>query len=292
MEEHRIVFPQELESHPERPIIHFNAVNRTNNEKVNIFLPSPQGITFNDGADYSSIDLGVVGGSINEIAQAETFGEAKKQIKSIQGGQVLDILLSKGPQAEMARFARKTVVNPNTNTTFTNNRIRTFNFNFKMVASSEKESKTIRNIHTAFRRYTYAASKADGNNLTLSFPPVWNIRFVDFKAPDADNPYIPKIKECYLTQVEAVFNADSNIFYNDQAPLSVTVSLTFQETRTLTRKDIENLEKEQMGDFSGLDKNGLPSLEFPNIQKKFDKTKDRLSEGFGSIKNKVIKKIF
>ena len=263
MSTEQLVFPDELRSHTKTPSIVFMAVDGRTNENVNIALPCPPSISFNDAAEFSTIDLGVIGGVVGEAIKSGNLSG----VKSIKASQVLDIIASKTPVAQLASFAKKTIINPNTNATFTGNRLRTFGFNFKLIAGSQKESIEIRNIHTAFRRFTYAQRVMSPNGATLSFPPKWHIKFVDFDSPTNENQYIPKIHECYLTQVESTFNSDANVFYSDSAPLQVDITLQFQETRVLTRHDIEKMRMEQVGNF-GLDDKGKPFFDFPNPIKK------------------------
>lgn len=252
-----LVFPLEVRGQPERPCVKFTAYDRSNGaaELHHIFLPSPPSLSFNDGADFSTLDLGSLGAVGASILQ----GEGLKGVSSIKAGQVMDIALANTANAELVSFGRKTVVNPNTNTTFKSNRLRTFGFNFKMVARSRDESSVIRAIHNKFRKFTYASQRGDSSNLTLDFPPVWTIRFLDFKSPTGENKFIPRIYSCYLTQVESTFNSSANIYFNDSAPLEVDVSLTFQETRALTRNDITNMENDLLEN-RGIDENGKPTV--------------------------------
>lgn len=251
-----IVFPLEIRSQPDRPCIKFTAYNRSDGaaELHHIFLPSPPSLSFSDAADYTTIDLGAKAGLVSAIQ-----GEGLSGVSSIKASQVLDVVATKLPGAEITAFARKTVVNPNTNTSFASNKLRNFGFNFKLIARSKDESTVIRAIHQKFRRFTYASQKGDASNLTLDFPPVWTIRFLDFESETGENKFIPRIYSCYLTQCEATFNSDANIYFNDSAPLSVDISLQFQETRSLTRKDIENMDNDQAGN-RGINEKGNPTV--------------------------------
>jgi len=251
-----IVFPLEIRSQADRPCIKFTAYNRSDGaaELHHIFLPSPPSLSFSDAADYTTIDLGAKAGLVSAIQ-----GEGLSGVSSIKASQVLDVVATKLPGAEITAFARKTVVNPNTNTSFASNKLRNFGFNFKLIARSKDESTVIRAIHQKFRRFTYASRSGDASNLTLDFPPVWTIRFLDFESETGENKFIPRIYSCYLTQCEATFNSDANIYFNDSAPLSVDISLQFQETRSLTRKDIENMDNDQAGN-RGINEKGNPTV--------------------------------
>lgn len=272
----RIVFPDQLRSHPKTPVIMFYAKDPKSNEVASITLPCPPAISFADAAEFSTLDLGLIG-SGGEMLK----GGLGAAMKSIKAGQVLDVINKRTINSQLVAFGRKSIVNPNTNATFTGNRLRSFGFNFKLVASSQKESAIIRNIHTAFRRFTYGRDTVSENKLTIAFPPKWDIKFVDFESPTGENQYIPKIHECYLTQVESAFNSDANVFYSDSAPLQVDITLQFQETRILTRGDIEELKEQQLGG-SGGDDNPFGKFSNP-LGKIKSKVKSSVIEGVKNI---------
>lgn len=249
----RFIFPSEIEGQTERPCIKFEAHERGGGGKI-IVLPSPPSIAFNDSADFNTIELGAIGGEIGKAIQSGSLEGAK----SIKGSQILDMIAQSTPAAELSSFARGVVKNPNTNVAFTGNKIRTFGFNFKLVAQTAKESEKIKDVHTTFREYTYATSGSNASNITLKFPPVWTIKFLDLGQQTGENKYIPRIYSCYLTQVESTFNSDANLFFNDSAPLQVDISLQFQETRLLTREDLVKMEADKLG-HRGI-RDGEPSL--------------------------------
>ena len=277
----QIVFPDQLRSHPKTPVIMFYAKDPITNDDVRISLPCPPAISFADGAEFNTLDLGFIKGDLGKDFMSGNLAGAAERAKSITAGQILDIISKQTPKAEVIAFARKNIVNPNTNTTFVGNRLRSFGFNFKLIASSQKESAIIRNIHASFRRFTYAKKTVDANDFTLAFPPTWSIKFMDFGSGAFENQYIPKIYECYLTQVESTFNSDANIFYSDSAPLQVDITLQFQETRVLTRSDIEELKEQQLGG-SGGDDNPFGKFSNP-LGKIKSKVKSSVIEGVKNI---------
>jgi hypothetical protein len=136
-----------------------------------------------------------------------------------------------------------------------------------MIAKSQKEADEIRKIHNKFRAFTYADSKNNAQNLTLSYPPVWTIKFLD--GNKNENRYIPKIYSCYCTALDSTYNATANLFHEDGAPIEVDVVITFQETRALTRTDINDMEAGLNGD-RGVDDNGNPSMQKPQPQQSIE----------------------
>lgn len=264
---HRIaVFPKELrESNGDYPFngnypfVEFSAIIRNSSQSKQIesvFLPMPEGLVFASTGTYSSVDLGILGiGGIVDLASAVGDADTKKGMDALSNignniktaAKSLNIaaaatiaaytLPALEPYKDKINFALKQIVSPNTNTTFTGNVTRNFNFSFKLVGRFEDDSKEIRRIHNFFNKYTYAAG-GGLSNLILSYPPLWHIKFY---ANGKENAYIPKIFESYLTNFTAAFNSDSNIYRPDGAPISVDINLMFQESRMLTRDDITDL---------------------------------------------------
>jgi hypothetical protein len=243
-----------LEYNQSRPFMHFG----TRKADVNIYLPIPEGLSFADGAEFSSVNLGVIGNAVSEFVESireEGIIDAGK--KAIQGeftpkgskiGQIaLSQFLSQSELGQAALFANKRILNPNTNTTFTGVTLRNFSFTFKLVGRSPEDSQRIRDIHETFRFYAYPESDGSDNNIVLNYPEIWTIKFFD-TATDAkssgggnrgvkENEFIPKIYESYLTGMTTNLNSSSSMFRRDGAPVEVDFTLNFQETRTLIRED-------------------------------------------------------
>ena len=258
-----LMYPLELRSQEDRPCIEFTAFDTSSGSVVQktIWFPCPSGIAISDSASYNTIQLGALGGAAGDIVNSAKQGAAggegvlgtiaggvggAKDAVVRQSGGIAETAANVGSMAAGAvgqgdkyNFLRKKIMNPNTNTSFDGNPIRTFSFGFKMVARSQQEAKVMQRICSLFQRYTYADSNGNKQNLTLRYPPVWRIRFLN--GQKNENEYIPKIYSCYLTGVNATYNSTSATFHADGSPLEVDVAITYQETRALTRHDIETL---------------------------------------------------
>tara|TARA_R110000823_G_C15908061_1_gene497483 strand:- start:590 stop:1591 length:1002 start_codon:yes stop_codon:yes gene_type:complete len=251
-----LIYPLDLDFANGYHGISFRVDDRDNMFSRSIYFPCPPNISFNDSATYSTIDLNTIGNIIkNEVDSGasnrdlatitagvlKSGGEAVRNLKTAEIAKAVGSSLPIIPESirGTSRVLGRRIFNPNTNTTFTGNSIRSFIFSFKMVASSAEESRRVNDIHRLFRKYVYADSDPTTQNLILRFPPKWHIRFPDRNG--SDNTFIPRIYECYLVSVETNFNSTTNAFHADGAPLEVDMSLTYQETRVLTRADIENM---------------------------------------------------
>jgi len=253
-----LIYPLDLDFANGYHGISFTVEDNDNKFYQSVFFPCPPNIAFNDSATYSTIDLNTIGNIVkNEVDSGasnrdlasitasvlKSGGEAVQNLKAAEIAKAVGSSLPIVPESVRGttQVLGRRIFNPNTNTTFTGNSIRSFTFSFKMVASSAEESRRVNEIHRLFRKYVYADSDPTTQNLILRFPPKWHINFLDRHG--ADNTFIPGIYECYLVSVETNFNSTTNAFHADGAPLEVDMSLTYQESRVLTRTDIDDMAK-------------------------------------------------
>lgn len=205
----------------------------------NVYLPMPSSVAVNDGGNYSTIDLGITGslleegikGVPNQIKQFVS-GVANAKVKSIVSGLASGGEL--GAAAQRATFlqSNKKIVNPNSNTTFTSNSLRTFSFTWVLVPRTPGEAGAIKSIVDTFRKNVYARATVSNSNLILDYPPIWKIEFLR-------TSYYPKIFDLYLTNVKSTLNASGFAHYTDGAPFETTLSLDFTETRQLIQNDFD-----------------------------------------------------
>lgn len=248
-----IVFPETLRNKPV-PFISFIA--RGIGATVPICLPMPPGVTFGDNMSYSTLDLGIIGTianeTINQVANQNTIagavgagvgglvGSVVNKAKKLNAAAAASIIArnipASGNIADVIDFSSKQVIAPNTNTSFQNSGIRQFNFTFKLVSKTKKEAVVIDEIVSHFRRGMYPK----GNDVVLAYPATWQIKFKN--ADNSENKFIPKIYSCYLTSLTSTFNGSTNLFHEDGSPIETDVSVSFQETKALTRDDIERLQ--------------------------------------------------
>ena len=247
-----LTYPQNLrDGIAKYPIVRFSATDE-NNEVQEVFFPMPQsGIAFNDGGSYGTIDLGIIGGSIDQAIQSEQgvvagVSQAAKDVaasmKSAEGRSILANILTSGDLEQQIQFQQKKVIAPNTNSTFSNNTLRNFSFQFKLVSSSRNEAKVISEIDHAFRRLVYANSDIGSPQLVLSYPPLWNVGFYDWNGESLEeNKFLPKVAPAYLSSFNSTFNASTNLFHDDGAPVETDMTLIFTESKVHSRSDIDDL---------------------------------------------------
>ena len=104
------------------------------------------------------------------------------------------------------------------------------------MPTDKNEAEQITEIVKRFRQNMYPM----GNDLILTYPPIWSIYFYDGSESN-ENKKLPGIYDCYLIGMSAVYNSNGNMFHADGHPVETDIQLTFEETRALTLADIEDL---------------------------------------------------
>ena len=246
-------YPLKLSGKNESSVVFtgFDDTGPVQDAKIALYMPSNFSVA--DGASYNNFDLGVLGQEASALAtkmfageevDASTLASAKVSgdMKNIINSQILsDFGMGSGvvdKGRDLALLDMNKAINPNTTLQYGNSTIRGYNFAFKMVAQSQNEANTIRDIVSTFRKYMYG-EKGGLNSKTLSYPLKWKLLFL---APDGKvNEYLPNAYECYLESLTATYNSTGNSFHYDGSPIEVDVNVAFKETKALAREDIEAL---------------------------------------------------
>lgn len=205
-----------------------------------ITLAAPSGFTIGDGASYGNIDLGVLGGDKKTAAATETTAGAAPSREAMgMAGLGLSIIGGgSGPVAAASNlFSTKNSIakNPNTVTQFSNSNVRSYSFEFTLVPNSLAEWKEIKGIVNSFRESLYP-EKLGAASLLLNYPDKWKFSF-----EDGAQSQVPGSWYCFLTDMSTSYNNFGNAYHEDGVPNDVKVTLTLQETKALTRGDIQDL---------------------------------------------------
>jgi len=266
---YEMTFPAVLNSIENiRPVLQIKCVGGPNNGKEVIF-PCPVGFAVSDGASYNDVELGQFGQSAKNITQnllgseksgtpaSQIFAEAYANDNNSMGSKIGQgiagaLLTGLGLGKEyIPTDALKNVatgigmalgitVNKNNTTEFTGIGTRSFSFQYKLVPSNRAEGEVIDQITRFFRQGIYPMKEPSTGGIILRYPPRWELRFLRKIGGDRI-PSVPAIAECYLESFATSYNG-SNSFHDDGAPVDTDITLSFKESRSLTRDDIKRLE--------------------------------------------------
>lgn len=253
-----LVFPPEIRRENPRnggeyPVICFTYYNKKNVATKWIYLPMPPGIEFGDSMNYSTVDLGLIGDIVAKTikgAQGETgiidslTGAASalgkdviQKAKNANLAAAASIVARRAGAEKIANvidFQNRQIIAPNTNTMFQGANTRSFNFKFKMMATSREQNDTIQDIVSILREKIYPM----GTDIILEYPGTWKISFL---VDTQQNTYLPRIYRCYLTSFTSAYNSANNMWHDGGAPVEVDVAMTFQEVKALKQQNIQKL---------------------------------------------------
>jgi|TARA_B110000902_G_scaffold85728_1_gene101696 hypothetical protein len=204
--------------------------------KIHLFVPS--GFNMADGANFGNIDLGTI------AASTELLKNKEANVTDLEATAIGTALMSKlgiGGDLNVAaaeNVKNGIVLNNQSTLTYEGSSIRTFDLSFVLVASSAKEAEMIRVIEHTFRKYMYA--KKEGA-FALKYPPLFRIKFMKGKKV---NEFMPFMFDSYLTGMATSYNNNANMFHKDGSPTDLTINLSFQEQRQLTRDDLYHVPAE------------------------------------------------
>ena len=232
-------------------------------KKISLYLP--KAIQIQDTVTYdNAFQLGLIGGAVEA-----GLGSGKDVAASIAGSMAAEVIgltnsflggdNAKGMSREAAgllsgklasaipkvgtgvggaiRSASGLTTNPNTRAIFKDVPIRNFSFAFQLIPTSQNEAIVIEKIIKRFRTELYpTALQAGGVNVGYKFPNRFQIKV------KYNNREINGIKflPVYLQSFNATYNSASGGMHSDGRFTAIDISLTFTETRAITKLDVEN----------------------------------------------------
>lgn len=226
--------------------IRFQPLDHDDNEVGQIIeLPLPPTLNLSDGITYENVDLGMAGQAAEALANSELQDLAKKygarytdadgNVDFAQMGS--DIVAKIGVSG--ARLANGKVPNPDTRTMFKQPNLRSVAFTFKLIPTTSKEPKTIREIVKEFRTHMYPEKDGEGPNIFYRFPHKFQIEM--FLGADAKTKIPPDFKPMYLTQCTVSYGGGVLAKQNSDHWFAETdIQLNFTEAVTLVSGDVKD----------------------------------------------------
>ena len=232
-----------------------DGMNIARGRTVEIFMP--QSIQINDSASYDNTSLGGAGRLIGaatsnrkipgmaEAAFAAGSGVGsiqnlfKEGIEGMSSSQIAAVA-NKIPGGSELRAAASSgfgvVLDPVTITTFTGVPIRQFSFTYKLIPSSESESRMIGDIIKFFRTELYP----ERSGWALKYPNAFEIEQVYMPGAGRRPTILNKFLKSFLVSISSTYNPTSNAMMVDGSWSEIDLTLTFQEERSLTKQDIHD----------------------------------------------------
>ena len=136
------------------------------------------------------------------------------------------------------------IVNPNMELLFNGPTIRNFSFTFKLTPREKKEAEQIKLIIRSLKKHM---SPRNNQGLFLSSPHVFELRY---KQGIKDHQYLHRFKRCALQNMSVNYTGE-NVYatYDDGAPVSTILSLSFKELEPIYAEDYDSSGKEGEPDY-------------------------------------------
>lgn len=173
---------------------------------------------------------------MNRGGNMETARVAMARGVSMAGG-----VLSQNLQ-NAATLGLQVKVNPNTRSIFNGVNVRNFSFSYDFYPTSRFEQEQVLQIIKRFRSEVYPRTIPPTTNLADAFPLGYkfpNLFEIQFKFGSNIIKHMPQPLYSFLRGVTTNYNPTSMGFHEDGHATHISMSLNFQEFRTLNREDVE-----------------------------------------------------
>jgi|TARA_R110000822_G_scaffold35982_2_gene101301 hypothetical protein len=243
---------------------------RLTNESCTLYLPPS--IQIQDGVQYENMEFGSFASALNNIVNGGSSG-ADAAIKAIKESSIfsdvaklarsefesqdlarvgISKLVNKfGAVGGAVRSSLQTTPNPNMRAIFKSVNLREFSWSFKLIPNSQKESEEIAEIISWFRQNLYPSGvERAGIIVGYRFPPMFRVRlFYGSSQMDQQRFFF---KDMHMKSFNANYNSGGMGFHDDGEFSEVDISMSFVETETLTREDLDDGKRWTMLDGLGV----------------------------------------
>tara|TARA_B100000131_G_scaffold322641_1_gene377351 strand:- start:8751 stop:9638 length:888 start_codon:yes stop_codon:yes gene_type:complete len=213
--------------------VRFEAVERRQSSRKNpptkkglysVNLPMPAEIATAYAQNYTNVEsmLGAVstdGGNLGEMAATAGAKMIKDKVAGASAGQALGLKMG-------------VAINPHMAVLFQGTEFRSHSFSYKLTALSQQDARNINQIVSSFKYF----SSPILTDVSYTFPDEWFITFMGGQGP---LPTLFKMGRSVLKNVGVKYGTESSAtFTRDDSPLTVDLTLEFQETELVTKDQI------------------------------------------------------
>tara|TARA_R100001377_G_C3186979_1_gene108969 strand:+ start:360 stop:1331 length:972 start_codon:yes stop_codon:yes gene_type:complete len=237
------------------------ASNEFTDRSKGVILYLPTAFIVNDQMNYEQLNLGPIGataeagmkagqGAMGALARGA--GQAASSMVGLLTGSVTDQRAARLAAVRLAQAAPigetganavgsalGVAVNPNTRALFRSVGLREFSFSFQLIASSANEADEIERIVKFFREEMYpdTINIPGGLNVPVGyeFPNKFEI-VIDYNNTQVGTRILPS----FLRSAQVTYNPNNMGYHRDGKPSEVSMTLSFGESKTLTKQDIRD----------------------------------------------------
>jgi len=210
-----------------------------------IFLPIPLALDTNYSINYSETSVTDLGASL----VASGVGSIKDILGKLSGVKGTGGILAGISQGflnkatgESAKSLAKIVglqaglsVNPHQELLLNGVKFREFKFSYDLIAKRKEDSVAIKEIIKALKISMHPGLAAE--SLLFKYPSEFELLF--YTTSTSENKYLFKTKRCILKDLQVSYGKNFVTFKDTNAPVEISITMTFQETEILDRGSIE-----------------------------------------------------
>jgi hypothetical protein len=189
--------------------------------KDTITLYMPDTAEFSQSAHYNQV------GALEAAASVPYLGKVPSMVQSTL----------QNPAMRVALNSMGYVFNPQEQVLFEGIDFRTFSMSFTLTPYSKEESTQIKEIIKAFRKNSAPTIITKSLGFFFTPPCVFEIKFM---YGNTENPNIPQLKRCVLTEVGVNYAPNGTwSTFDDGTPVQTTLTLNFKEIELIDSTAIE-----------------------------------------------------
>jgi hypothetical protein len=201
-----------------------------------IYLYAPAGIQFSDSLAYDNAEMSAVVSALQSAADASNTG-TENAVKTTTGAATGFIAgqIRKSGIGQQAQLQLGVVRNPRLEMLFRAPALRQLSLTWKFMPSNASESAVVEGLIKKIRMHAHPELSDAGFN--FSFPDVFKVDFITKGGGQAK--MIP-FSHAYCTAVNVSYGGSGPAFFGDGSPAEIDFTMSLQETKVLSRGDIEH----------------------------------------------------
>jgi hypothetical protein len=215
----------------------------TETSEDQIWLPFPQSIQMSNGWNWESVTRKKT--ILGSVVDGD-LGETVTRLTTNVGAVVMKVMEENADRG--AYHDKGMVLNPRTQTMFSDPIMRTYSFEWDIAPKNASESNDVENIIRKLK-YHGAPSLAKEDGSIYAYPSEFQVLFF---SKGGENKFIGRMDRCALTSVDVNYtNANMvSMFKNSHAPTHLKLTLQFTELQLQSRENLMEMDG-QGGGYGG-----------------------------------------
>ena len=219
-----------------KQIVNRQIIDTNSTAVAQIYLYAPAGIQFSDTLAYDGAEMSAVVSALQSGAQASNEGnQSKVETAGNVIGSMITTQVRKSGIGQQAALQLGVVRNPRLEMLFKAPGLRQLSLTWKFMPSNASESAVVEGLIKRIRMHAHP--EISGKGFNFSFPDVFK---VDFITKGGGKAKMIPFSHAYCTGVNVSYGGSGPAFFGDGSPAEIDFTIALQETKVLSRGDIEH----------------------------------------------------